>query len=118
MLAIVAEDDPNRVSHFSPNEWSHETEMLPLRRSGLQSVECAVRVLSVQSLDIRRGNRLLDWLRVEHEIEKPSVKVQSPFELDSDAFVAEVKKLRGRRSPLSAAGLKNLRDELGVATPA
>ncbi len=31
--------------------------------------------------------------------------------MDSDAFVAEVKKVRGRKKPLTAAGLKGLRDE-------
>lgn len=54
---------------------------------------------------------LLDWLRVEYGIEKPSKVLQSPLDLDSDGLVAEVKKLRGRRNPLSAAGLKALRDE-------
>ncbi|MGH7136935.1 MAG: Eco57I restriction-modification methylase domain-containing protein, partial [Pirellulales bacterium] len=54
---------------------------------------------------------LLDWLRIEHEIEKPSQKLQSPFELDSDAFVGEVKKARGQKNPLSAVGLHSLRDE-------
>jgi hypothetical protein len=53
----------------------------------------------------------LDWLRVEHEIDKPTLKLQAPVDLDSDAFVAEVKRVRGRRKPLSAAGLKSLRDE-------
>ena len=54
---------------------------------------------------------LLDWLRMEHGIEKPSMKLQSPTTLDSDAFVAEVKKLRGKKNPLSALALKNLREE-------
>lgn len=54
---------------------------------------------------------LLDWLLVEYEIEKPGKVLSSPVGLDSDAFVAEVKKRRGRRNPLSAAGLKALRDE-------
>lgn len=31
--------------------------------------------------------------------------------LDSDGFVAEVKKLRGKKNPLSAAALRSLRDE-------
>ena len=39
------------------------------------------------------------------------MKLQSPADLDSDAFVAEVKKLRGKKNPLSAAGLKSLREE-------
>ncbi|HWA96943.1 MAG TPA: N-6 DNA methylase [Pirellulales bacterium] len=54
---------------------------------------------------------LLDWLRVEHSVEKPSLKLQSPADLDSDAFVAEVKRIRGKKNPLSAAALKSLRDE-------
>jgi hypothetical protein len=54
---------------------------------------------------------LLDWLRVEHEIAKPSLKLQSPLNLDSDAFVAEVKRVRGKKNPLSVAALKSLRDE-------
>ena len=54
---------------------------------------------------------ILDWLRVEYEIEKPTLKLQSPIDLDSDGFVAEVKKVRGKKKPLTAAGLKALRDE-------
>lgn len=54
---------------------------------------------------------ILDWLRVEHEIEKASLKLQALTELDSDAFVTEVKRIRGKKSPLSAAALKSLRDE-------
>ncbi len=54
---------------------------------------------------------LLDWLRVEYGIEKASLKLQSPTTLDSDAFVAEVKKLRGKKNVLSAPALKALRDE-------
>ena len=54
---------------------------------------------------------VLDWLKVEHEIPKASLKLQSCTDLDSDAFVAEVKRIRGRRNPLSVAALKSLRDE-------
>ena len=39
------------------------------------------------------------------------MKLQSPFGLDGDDFVAEVKKVRGKRKPLTAAALKALRDE-------
>ena len=54
---------------------------------------------------------LLDWLRVEYEIAKPSLKLQSPIGLDSDGLVSEVKKARGKKKPLTAPGLKALRDE-------
>ncbi len=54
---------------------------------------------------------ILDWLRVEHGIEKASMKLQSPTGLDSDGFIAEVKRIRGKKNPLSVAALKSLRDE-------
>jgi type I restriction-modification system DNA methylase subunit len=79
-----------------------------LRESATKLVEklCAsTNVIQV----VRRA--ILDWLRVEHNIEKAGLKLQSPTELDSDAFVAEVKRVRGKKNPLSAAALKSLRDE-------
>ncbi len=54
---------------------------------------------------------ILDWLKVEFGIEKPNRKLQAPLDLDSDGLVSEVRKVRGRRNPLTAAGLKALRDE-------
>jgi hypothetical protein len=41
----------------------------------------------------------------------PSNKLQTLSDLDSDAFVAEVKRIRGRKLPLTAAALQALRDE-------
>ena len=63
-----------------------------------------------------RSNRyefrdLLDWLRVEYAIEKPTQKLANILELDGEALIAEVKKIRGRSNPLSVAGLKHLREE-------
>ena len=54
---------------------------------------------------------VLDWLRVEHAIEKASLKLRASTDLDSDTFVAEVKRIRGKKNPLSVAALKSLRDE-------
>ena len=54
---------------------------------------------------------ILDWLQVEHEIADPSTKLQSPIGLDSEALIAEVRKVRGQRKPLSLAGVRNLREE-------
>lgn len=48
---------------------------------------------------------------MEYAIEKPSQKLQALTDLDSDAFVAEVKKLRGKKQPLTAASLAALRAE-------
>ena len=55
--------------------------------------------------------QILDWLRVEYEVEKATLKLQSPAHLDCDSFIAEVRKVRGKKKPLSAAGLANLRAE-------
>ncbi len=54
---------------------------------------------------------LLDWLRVEYGIEKPSNKLLALTELDSNTWVSEVKRIRGKKLPLTAAGLHALRDE-------
>ena len=74
--------------------------------------ESAVRrIIEITASQQATRRTVLDWLRVEYEIEKPTLKLQSPVDLDSDAFVAEVKKVRGKKKPLTAAGLKALRDE-------
>lgn len=67
----------------------------------------------IQITDAQQTTRreILDWLRVEQEIEKPSMKLRAPLELDCDGFVAEVKKGRGKKRPLSVAALKSLREE-------
>jgi hypothetical protein len=48
---------------------------------------------------------------VEYEIEKPSNKLLTVTELDSDTWVGEVKRIRGKKLPLTAAGVHALRDE-------
>jgi hypothetical protein len=54
---------------------------------------------------------LLDWLRVEYGIEKPSNKLLAVTDLDSDTWAGEVKRIRGKKLPLTAAGVHALRDE-------
>jgi hypothetical protein len=46
---------------------------------------------------------LRDWLRVEYGIEKPSNKRLAVTDLDSDTWVSEVKRRRGKNHPLTAA---------------
>ncbi|MFM7137461.1 MAG: Eco57I restriction-modification methylase domain-containing protein, partial [Planctomycetota bacterium] len=69
------------------------------------------RLLAITAAQHDTARTLLDWLAVEHAIEKPTQRLQAFVELDSDGFVAEVKKIRGRKNPLSAAAVKHLRDE-------
>jgi len=54
---------------------------------------------------------LLDWLHVEYSIEKPSNKLLAATELDSDTWVGEVKRIRCKKLPLTAAGVHALRDD-------
>ena len=75
-------------------------------------VEAAVgRLVQITGMLHSTRRRLLDWLRVEYAVEKPSLKLQSPLGLDCDGFVAEVKKARGKKKILSAAALAGLREE-------
>jgi hypothetical protein len=48
---------------------------------------------------------------VEYTIEKLSNKLLALAELDSNTWVREVKRIRGKKQPLSSAGLHALRDE-------
>ena len=53
---------------------------------------------------------LLDWLKHQHDVAEPNTKLQNPIALTSDAFLAEVRKARGKKA-ISAAGQKALREE-------
>lgn len=52
---------------------------------------------------------LHNWYRAEHGIERPGRALADPFALDAEAFVAEVRQARGRRRPLSPAGVAAVR---------
>jgi hypothetical protein len=71
----------------------------------------ATRLIEIAKSQQNEQRDLLDWLQVEYEITAPSLRLQSPTELDSDGFVAEVQKLRGKKKPLSVAALRALREE-------
>jgi hypothetical protein len=77
-----------------------------------EATETAVRRLIEITSSRQETHRVLhDWLRVEFAIEKPSNKLHNLTALDSDAFIAEVKNIRGRKFPLTAAALQALRQE-------
>ena len=99
------------------------TERIPVAQPS-QIVRERVGAFVARLVEITRTQQtsrrqILDWLRVEHEVEKPTMKLQSPMGLDSDGFVVEVAKARGKKTPLSAAALANLREEYARSiTPA
>lgn len=69
------------------------------------------RLIDITTSQKQTQRTVLDWLRVEYAIEKPSQKLAALTDLDSDAFITEVKKLRGKSQPLTAASLAALRVE-------
>lgn len=80
----------------------------------LQRTTCDVAVARL--IDLASGQQqavrsLLDWLKVEHDVADPTTKLRSPTNLDSDSFVAEVRKVRGRKKPLTLVALRSLREE-------
>jgi type I restriction-modification system DNA methylase subunit len=76
------------------------------------ATETAVRrLIDITASQQQTQRTVLDWLRVEYAIEKPSQKLQALTDLDSDAFITEVKKLRGKSQPLTATSLAALRAE-------
>ena len=66
------------------------------------------RLIEITSRQQQTQRTLLDWLRVEYAIEKPSNKLLAMTELDSDTWVGEVKRIRGKKLPLTAARLHAL----------
>jgi hypothetical protein len=90
-------------------------EFFPVAQPAPRSQETASaitdRLIEIAEHQQATRRQILDWLQVEHEVEKATLKLQSPFDMDCDGFVAEVRKVRGRKKPLSAAALANLREE-------
>jgi methylase of polypeptide subunit release factors len=77
-----------------------------------QAAEVAVRrLIELTGHQQQTQRTLFDWLRVEYGIEKPSNKLLALTDLDSNTWVNEVKRIRGKKQPLSSAGLHALRDE-------
>jgi len=91
------------------------TEQIPIAEPTAtirEAAETAVRrLIDITASQQQTQRTVLDWLRVEYAIEKPSQKLAALTDLDSDAFITEVKKLRGKSQPLTAASLAALRAE-------
>ncbi|MGO9199694.1 MAG: hypothetical protein ACLQM8_04035 [Limisphaerales bacterium] len=69
------------------------------------------RLIEITSRQQQAQRTLLDWLRVEYAVERPSNKLLALAELDSDTWVGEVKRIRGKKHPLTSAGVHALRAE-------
>lgn len=69
------------------------------------------RLLDVTGERLSGRRAVMDWLRLEFGIEKPNQKLQDLTALDDSGLVTEVKKLRGKRNPLSVADVRRLKEE-------
>jgi hypothetical protein len=54
---------------------------------------------------------ILDWLRLEFDLEKPGAALSKPHELDADGFAAAVRKALPKSRKLSAADIARLKQE-------
>lgn len=92
------------------------TETIPIAPPANEEIRTAVSQHVRELIDIARARQeniggLLDWLQVEFAVEKAGTKLSAPHEINSDTFVAEVKKRRAGSSTVTAAELRRLRDE-------
>jgi hypothetical protein len=53
-------------------------------------------LIEIRSRQQQTQHTLLDWLRVEYGIEKPSNMLLAVADLDSDTWVGEVNRIRGK----------------------
>jgi hypothetical protein len=90
-------------------------EKLPVARPSAavrEAVETTVRRIIGITADRQVGQRaVLDWLRMEFGVEKPSQKLLDVAALDVDTLAGEVKKARGKKKPLSLAEVQALKAE-------
>ncbi|HSS77614.1 MAG TPA: TaqI-like C-terminal specificity domain-containing protein, partial [Thermoanaerobaculia bacterium] len=92
----------------------YKMEKLPIARPSdqvRQEIENrALRVLVLEDDRLQTRNLLIDWLKVEHEIITPPQRLNG-LSLSVEDLIEEVRRGRGKKKPLSAAALKNLREE-------
>ena len=96
------------------NIYTEQIPIAPLGEEQREGVHLAVQRLASITAQRHAATRvMLDWLKIEYEIAKPTLKLQSPADLDADAFVAEMTKARGKvkTKTMTATALAALREE-------
>jgi hypothetical protein len=79
----------------------------------------ARRLIDITKSNQKKYPELLDWLRVEHDLDKPGEKLEKFASLDCDQFVQEVKKRKPKAAAsLSPKALKELREAYNDYAPA
>jgi len=97
------------------------TEKLPIAAppDGLrEETETAVlKLASDAEMNHTVTHEMLDWLRMEFDVEKPGLKLKDFSSLTADEFVAEIKKRMPKGKPLSPTDLSHLRGEYANYAP-
>lgn len=105
------------------NPSGEKIETLPIAQPNYE-IRIEVENIVSQLVDLAKINQkdyreFLDWLRVEHGLEKPGEKLEKFASLDCDQFVQEVKKRKPKAAAnLSPKALKELREALNDYAPA
>jgi hypothetical protein len=90
-------------------------ESYPVPRTSEEAVEACrkavQRLTEIARCRSEATRDLLDWLKSEHTVGEPSQRLQSALDLDSESFVTEVRKLRGKKNALSLAAHRSLKEE-------
>jgi hypothetical protein len=93
----------------------YRMEQLPVAKPPESTCEAAIapveRLIVIRRRIAESSSMLIHWYVGESEILRPSAELLQPFGLTLDEFVDRIRKARGSRRPLSAAGVQALRDE-------
>ncbi|MGH6918066.1 MAG: Eco57I restriction-modification methylase domain-containing protein, partial [Geminicoccaceae bacterium] len=76
-----------------------------------ECIELVDQLVNVRKQASETCTLLRDWYAAELGISKPSQALLEPFWLSSDDFVEQIRKARGVRKPLSAAGVQAVRED-------
>jgi 16S rRNA G1207 methylase RsmC len=95
---------------------SDKMQFLPIPRNISQySMDMANSITTELETQTRRqfesNNAILDWLRHEFHLDKPSASLAQSLTLDADAFVAAVRKTLPKSHRLSASDIARLKQE-------
>jgi Eco57I restriction-modification methylase/Putative RNA methylase family UPF0020 len=90
-------------------------EVVPIARPSQEirskTEAAARRLIQIASNQHETRREMLDWLHIEQGVDEPSKRLKGFLDLDSDGFITEIRKLRGKKNPLSSAALRALREE-------
>jgi hypothetical protein len=95
---------------------SDKMQFLPIPRNISQySMDMANSITTELETQTRRqfesNNAILDWLRHEFHLDKPSASLAQSLTLDAEAFVAAVRKTLPKSHRLSASDIARLKQE-------